>query len=83
LSNSTKDAGRLLKYTNQRVVLGDDFDEAITYAVAQVYPRASEDAQADVYAAIRACFDEYPNGTSRKIAVVDRLRKYQLSRIYG
>ncbi|QOI69528.1 hypothetical protein XaavBphi31_31 [Xanthomonas phage Xaa_vB_phi31] len=58
-------------------------DDAVTYAIAQVFFRYSEDAQADVFAAIRHAFDEYPNGTSRKIAVTGLLRNYSIRRIHG
>ncbi|AHB12120.1 hypothetical protein Paz_23 [Xylella phage Paz] len=83
MSTASKNAARILKYTDTRVRLGDDMDDAVTYAIAQVYPRQSEDSQADIFAAIRSAFDEYPNGTSRKIAVIGHLRRWQIGRIYG
>lgn len=83
MSTAAKNASRLMKYTDTRVRLGDDVDDAVTYAIDQVYRMRSEDARADIYAAIREQFDLYPNGTSRKIALVGKLRAYEISRIYG
>lgn len=82
MSTAAKNASRLMKYVDIRVVLGDDMDEAVEAAIDKVYMMRSEEARADIFGFIREQFDLYPNGTTRKIALVNKLRAYEISRIY-
>ncbi|QVR48657.1 hypothetical protein [Stenotrophomonas phage BUCT609] len=85
LEQAKKNEPRIRKYVNDRIRYHDvDMDDAVEYAIAQVYGNYSEDAQADVFAAIRHVFDEHPHdGTGRSIALKQALRNYAIRRITG
>ena len=60
-----------------------DREETLTGVIADQYPNLSEDAQADLYAAVYPSFENYPSGITRRIALTAALRNWSLRRIYG
>ncbi|QYW01978.1 hypothetical protein CPT_Pepon028 [Stenotrophomonas phage Pepon] len=80
---SKKHAENISRYYDQQLRRGFEKDDAVEYAIRQVWPLKSEDAQADIFAAIRHVFDEYPSGVSRKIALSSAVEKYRIAYIHG
>lgn len=84
LITAKKNVESIRKFVNTKVRLGSDLDEAVEQAIAKYYSMRSEDAQADIFAAIRHVFDEHPHdGTGRKLALTEALRRYEIGRIRG
>lgn len=84
MSMHTKRAQALGRYYDQAIRRPDtDRDEAVEYAIRQVFMSASEDARADIYAVVRECFDKYPSGITRRLGLTFALRNYQYKRIHG
>ncbi|WKC56412.1 hypothetical protein [Stenotrophomonas phage c9-N] len=84
LKTARKNVESIRKFVNNEVRLGADMDEAVEQAIAKYYSLRSEDAQADIFAAIRHVFDEHPHdGIGRKLALTEALRRYEIGRIHG
>lgn len=84
LALAKKNAPRIRDYVSTQVRLGYDMDEAVETAIARCYGSYSEDAQADVFGAIRHVFDEHPHdGVGRGLALREALRRYAIRRITG
>lgn len=69
--------------TNQKLRNGVELEEALTEAISWHCRYLSEDAQADVFVAVRPCFDEFPHGTTRRIAVAHALKTNNIQFTYG
>lgn len=79
-----KRATRIAKYYDQAIRRPDATkDEAVEYAIKQVYPMYSEDALADVFASLRESFDKFPSGITRRMDLTFKLRDYQYKRTRG
>lgn len=79
-----KRATRISKYYDQAIRRPDaNKDEAVEYAIKQVFPLYSEDALADLYAVVRESFDNFPGGITRRLDLTKRLRDYQYRRLHG
>ena len=77
-------AKRIATYYDQAIRRPDATkDDAVEYAVRQVFPRYSDEAQADVFAVIRESFDKYTSGITRRLDLTTRLRNYEYRRIHG
>lgn len=62
---------------------GGDMEDTLTRTIEELYPSLSEDAQADLYAAVYQSFSDYPSGVTRRIALTSALQSWNLRRIYG
>lgn len=82
LAKAKKATDNIEREYNNRVRSADK-DEALEFAISRVYGERSEDAQADLFGAIRHLFDDYPSGITRKMALRSAIRNYEIRRVLG